>query len=119
MAKQGGRKLLIPVRTRNRFTASGNLKKNNYNLYTKQGHYESAAKIAAFFAADIVWVTVTVDVKAKTFSACMGKVSKLPSPKSIPMHPNRHVPTYDRLAIDVPHAAICESWSNIVEVEGN
>jgi hypothetical protein len=42
MAKQGARRLLIPVRTRNKFTAKGVVKKNNYNLYTKKGHFDSA-----------------------------------------------------------------------------
>jgi Holliday junction resolvase-like predicted endonuclease len=118
MAKRGSRRLLIPVKTRNKYTSEGKLKTNNYNLYTKPRQYEAAAKIAAFSRAKIAWIAVTVDTKTKTFSACMGEVSKLPSPNSIPMHPTRDVPGYERLAIDVPDAEISESWSNIVESAG-
>jgi hypothetical protein len=118
MAKRGSRRLLIPVKTRNKFTKTGKLKKNSYNLYTKPGHHEAAKKIADFFGAEIAWFAVTVDSKAKTFSACMGDVARLPSPKRIPMHPTRDVPKHERLATDVPDAAISESWSNIVGTVG-
>jgi hypothetical protein len=115
MAKQGARRLLIPVRTRNKFTAKGNLKKNNYNLYTKNGHFASASKVATFFGAEIVWVAVTVDTMTKRFWAYMGDVdpSKPPLPTYIPMHPDHDVPKHDCLAGDVPHEAISASWSNI------
>ena len=115
MAKQGTRRFLVAVTTRNKFTARGILKKDAYNLYDKLGHYESAKKIATFFGAEITWVAVTVDTKTKTFSACTGDVSKLRSPKRIPMHPTRHVPGYKRLATDVYDDAIKESWNNISE----
>jgi hypothetical protein len=124
MAKQGTRRLLISVRTRNKFTDKGKLKKNNYNLYTKKGHFDSASKVAIFFGAEIVWVAVTVDTKSetKTFSAYMGDVdaSKPPLPEYIPMHPDRDVRKHDCLAEDVPDEAISPSWSNIKQtVSGN
>lgn len=114
MAKQGARRLLFSVRTRNKFTASGALKKDNYNLYTKPGHYEAAAKIAKFFRAKLCWVAVTVDTRTKTFCAYTGDVAKLPSPKCIPMHPTKHVPHHDCLATDVLDATIVKSWSNTI-----
>jgi Holliday junction resolvase len=114
MAKQGERSLLITVKTRNKFTARGDLKTDNYNLYVKKGHIESIEKIAHFFGAEIAWAAVTVDTEAKVFCACMGDVRKLRSTKYIPMHPIRDVPGYERLAIDVYDGAILESWSNIV-----
>jgi hypothetical protein len=118
MSKQGTRRLLIAVRTRNKFTAKGTLKKDHYNLYTKTGHFESATKIANFFRAKIKWIAVTVDTKEKTFSVCMGDVSKLRSPKYIPMHPTRHVPGYNHLTTDQPDPAISQSWSNIAGTVG-
>jgi hypothetical protein len=120
MAKRGSRRLLISVRTRNKFTAigalkDGALKDDNYNLYTKKGHYESASKIATFFGAKIVWVAVTVDTTTKTFCAYTGDVdvSRPPLPTYIPMHPDRHVPYHDCLARDVFDEAISSSWRNI------
>jgi hypothetical protein len=118
MAKQGTRRFLIPVRTRNKFTAKGKLKKNNYNLYTKEGHFESASKIATFFGAEIVWVAVTIDTMTKTFCAYTGDVDlfkpKRPLPNYIPMRPG-DVPKHDCLARDVFDEEISESWSNIEE----
>jgi hypothetical protein len=113
MAKRGARRFLFSVRTRNKSTASGAVKKDNYNLYTKHGHFEAATKIAKFFAAKLCWVAVTVDTRTKTFSAYTGDVSKLPSPKYIPMHPTKHVPHHDWLATSVPDKTILKSWSNI------
>jgi hypothetical protein len=114
MVKRGARRLLISVRTRNKFRADGALKTDNYNLYTKRGHFEAAEKIAKFFGAKIHWVAVTVDTKAKTFSAYTGNVSELPSPNYIPMHPTKHVPEHDCLATDVPDKTILRTWNNIV-----
>jgi hypothetical protein len=113
MATRGTNKLLIPVRTRNRFTAKGTLKTDNYNLYTKQGHYVAAKKIADFAGAKIFWVAVTVDAKAKTFSAYMGDVAKLASAAAIPMHPKRDVPNHKCLTNNQPHNEILEAWSNV------
>src|SRR5262245_37177495 len=87
MATRDSRRLLVPVKTRNNTTSKDKIKKNDYSLYRKPGHYESAKKIADFAGAEIVWIAVTVDAKAKTFSAYMGDIAKLPSPKCIPMHP--------------------------------
>ncbi len=118
MAKKGDRKVLVPVKARNKFTAKGKIKKNTYNLYTKKGHLESAEKIANFFGADLSWIAVTVDTKAKTYSAYMGDLRELPERKGrkyIPMHPDRDVPNHRSLVIDEPDNAIQESWSNIVE----
>jgi hypothetical protein len=115
MAKRGARRLLIPVRTRNKYTASGALKKDAYKLYWKEGHFDSARKIATFFGADIFWVAVTVDTTTKTFCAYTDDVFELRSPKSIPMHPTLHVHRYECLARDEPHEAISASWSNIEE----
>ncbi len=118
MAKHGARRLLIPVRTRNRFTDKGILKRDNYKLYEKHGHYESASKIETFFGAEIYWVAVTVDTTAKTYSAYMGDVSKLRSPKHIPMHPTRDLPNHDCLASGVFDGAILASWNNIAGTVG-
>jgi hypothetical protein len=117
MAKRGADRRLITIRTRNKFTARRTLKNDNYKLYEKKGHFASASKIATFFEAEIVWVAVTVDTMSttKTFCAYMGDVSKLRSPKSIPMDPTRDVPQHDCLARDVPDGAISASWSNIEE----
>jgi hypothetical protein len=114
MAKQDARRLLFSVRTRNKYTASGALKKDNYNLYTKPGHYQAAAKIAKFFRGKLCWVAVTVDTRTKTFCAYTGDVAKLPSQKYIPMHPTKHVPHHDCLVTDVPDKTILKSWSNII-----
>lgn len=81
MAKKADRKVLVPVKARNKFTAKGKIKKNTYNLYTKKGHLESAEKIANFFGADLSWIAVTVDTKAKTYSAYMGDLRELPERK--------------------------------------
>jgi hypothetical protein len=123
MAKRGTRRVLITVRTRNKFTAKGKLKKSDYNLYTKPGHFDSASKVATFFGAEIVWVAVTVDTytKTKTFCAYTGDVdrSKPPLPDYIPMHPD-DVPKHECLARDKFDEAISESWSNIEKtVSGN
>ena len=118
MAKQGGRGILVPVKTRSRHTAKGAIKTDPYNLYTKPGHFKSAMKIAKFFGAQIDWVAVTVDTRTKTYSAYTGEVSKLPSPRHIPMHPTRDVPKHDCLATNVLDATISESWSNITETVG-
>ena len=116
MAKQGARRLLVPVKTRSKHTAKGKLKKDPFNLYTKQGHFESAKKIANFFGAELMWVAVTVDISAKTYCAYAGDVFKLPSPKRI-LHPTRDVPGHERLAIDVHDEVILESWSNVAARE--
>lgn len=113
MAKRGTYRLLIPVRTRNKFTAKGAVKTDHYNLYTKNGHFASANKIASFFGAKIAWIVVTVDTETKTYSAYMGNISTLPSPKRIPMHPTHDVPNYKPLAENEPDAAIQQSWSNV------
>jgi hypothetical protein len=113
MAKQGAHRLLVPVKTRNKHEADGNLKRNTYNLYTKPHHLPAAQKIATFFGAELRWIAVTVDTCAKTFSACMGDVSALPNnAKQIPMDPDLHVPTYERLARDEPDRNISAAWSN-------
>jgi len=122
MARQGTRTLLISVKTRSKFDASGSLKDDNYNLYTNKGHFASVSKIATFFGAKIVWVAVTVDTKTKTFCDYWGDVdpSKPPLPGYIPMHPTRHVPDHDCLASNWPDEAISDLWSNIKEtVSGN
>jgi Holliday junction resolvase-like predicted endonuclease len=74
MATRGSCRLLVPVKTRN--------------------------KIADFAQAKIFWVAVTVDAKAKIFLAYTGDVTALPSCKSIPMHPSRHVCNYKCLIKD-------------------
>jgi len=56
----------------------------------------------------------TVDAKAKTFSAYMGDVAKLPSPKCIPMHPCRDVPNHKCLTKNQSDDEISETWSNVV-----
>src|SRR5262245_26632406 len=114
MAKRNSCRLLVPVKTRNNTTSKNKTKTNDYSLYRKPGHYEAAKKIADFAGAKIFWVTVTVDAKAKTFSAYIGDVVKLASPKCIPMHPNRHVPDYECLTKDQPDDEILEAWSNVV-----
>ena len=76
--------------------------------------YDAATKIAAFAGAKIFWVAVTVDAKARLFSAYMGEVAKLPSPKCIPMHPTRDVSNYKCLARDQHDDGISETWSNVV-----
>jgi ABC transporter substrate binding protein len=108
-------RLLVPVKTRINTTCKGKLKTDCYNLYTKPGHHEAATKIAAFAGAKIFWVAVTVDAKARTFSAYMGDVDKLPSPTGIPMHPTRDVPNHKCLTKNQPDNEILESWSNVVE----
>jgi hypothetical protein len=113
MATRGSCRLLVPVKTRNKTTSKGTPKLNAYSLYEKPGHYAAAKKIADFAGAKIFWVTVAVDAKAKTFSAYMGDVAKLSSPKRIPMHPKRHVPNHKSLVIDQPHDGICKAWSNV------
>jgi hypothetical protein len=114
MATRGSCRLLVPVKTRNNTTSRGKPKTNSYNLYTKPGHYEAATKIAAFAGARIFWVAVTVDAKAKTFSAYMGDVAKLPSTKCIPMHPTRDVLNHKCLAKDQHDEGISAAWSNVV-----
>jgi hypothetical protein len=114
MVARGSRRLLVPVKTRNSMTSKGKLKTDPYNLYTKPTHYESAKKIADFAGAKIFWVAVTVDAKAKTFSAYMEDVAKLPSAKRIPMHPKRDVRKYRCLANNQPDDEISEAWSNVV-----
>jgi hypothetical protein len=114
MATRGSCRLLVPVKTRNNTTSKGKPKTNSYNLYTKPGHHEAAMKIAAFAEAKIFWVAVTVDAKARLFSAYMGDVAKLPSPKCIPMHPTRDVSNYKCLARDQHDDEISETWSNVV-----
>jgi hypothetical protein len=52
MVKHGRRSLLIAVKTRNKFTAKGNLKTDNYNLYTKKGHIESVEQHSGAKLAD-------------------------------------------------------------------
>jgi hypothetical protein len=69
--------------------------------------------MTAFFGAEIVWVAVTVDTTTKTFSAYAGDMSQLPSPKYIPMRPDRDLDKYDCLARDVRDGEISASWSNI------
>src|SRR5262245_24968745 len=101
-AERGSCRLLVSVKTRNNTTSKGEIKKNTYNLYTKRGHYEAAKKIAEFAGAKIFWVAVTVDTKAKTFSAYMGDVAKLRSAKCIPMHPERDVPNHKYLTKNQP-----------------
>jgi Holliday junction resolvase-like predicted endonuclease len=113
MARRGTTRLLVSVRTRNKFTSRGALKHDNYNLYTKAGHFESAAKIAKFFDAKIQWVAVTVDTRAKTCSVYTGDVDQLPSPRYIPMHPTRDRPKHKCLADEIYDDEISESWSNI------
>jgi hypothetical protein len=117
MAKKDTRRLLIPVKTRSKFTDKGAIKKDDYNLYTKKGHLESVEKIANFFGAEIVWIAVTVDARAKTCSVYMGDVRELCSRNEcryIPMHPDRDVPGHRHLVANEPDDAILESWSNIV-----
>ena len=114
MATRGSCRLLVPVKTRNNTTSRGKPKTNSYNLYTKPGHHEAAMKIAAFAQAKLFWVAVTVNAKAKLFSAYMGDVAKLPSPKCIPMHPTRDVSNYKCLARDQHDDEISETWSNVV-----
>jgi hypothetical protein len=114
MATRGSCRLLVPVKTRNNTTSKGKTKTDPYNLYTKPGHYEAAKKIAAFAESEIFWVAVTVDAKAKIFSAYMGDVAKLPSPKYIPMHPTRDVPNHKCLTKNQPDNEISEAWSNVV-----
>ena len=114
MATRNSCRLLVPVKTRNNTTSMGKLKTDPYNLYTKPGHHEAATKIAAFAGAKIFWVAVTVDAKAKIFSAYMGDVAKLPSPKCIPMHPCRDVPNHKCLTKNQPDNEISEAWSNVV-----
>jgi hypothetical protein len=114
MATRGSCRLLIPVKTRNNTTSKGKTKTDPYNLYTKPGQHEAATKIADFAGAKIFWVAVTVDAKAKTFSAYMGDVAKLPSPKCIPMHPCRDVPNHKCLTKNQPDDEISETWSNVV-----
>jgi hypothetical protein len=119
MAKRDGRHLLVPVKTRNKLKANGEVKIDKYNLYTKLGHLESVEKIANFFNAEIHWVAVTVDPRDKTYSACMGDASEIPATKKgykyIPMHPTRDVPQHTRLVIDEHDDAIKESWINITQ----
>jgi hypothetical protein len=114
MATRGLCRLLVPVKTRNNTTSRGKLKTNSYDLYTKPGHHEAATKIAAFAGAKIFWIAVTVDAKAKTFSAYMGDVAKLRSPKCIPMHPTRDMPNHKCLTKNQPDNEISETWSNVV-----
>jgi len=114
MATRNSCRLLVPVKTRNNTTSKGKIKTNDYSLYRKPGHYEAAKKIADFVGAKIFWVAMTVNAKAKTFSAYMGDVAKLPSPKCIPMHPTRHVRDYECLTKDQPDNEISETWSNVV-----
>ena len=115
MVKRGSCRLLVPVKTRNNTTSEGKTKTNDYRLYDKPGHYEAAKKIADFVGAKIFWVAVTVDAKAKTFSAYMGDVAKLSSPSRIPMHPARHVPKYKCLTKNQFDDEISEAWSNVRE----
>jgi hypothetical protein len=114
MARRGSCRLLVPVKTRINTTSKGTPKLDAYNLYEKPGHYAAAKKIADFARAKIFWVTVTVDAKAKTFSAYRGDVAKLPSPKCIPMHPTRDVPNHKCLTKKKPDNEISETWSNVV-----
>jgi hypothetical protein len=113
MATRNSCRLLVPVKTRNNTTSKGKLKTDPYNLYTKPGHHEAAKKIADFARAEIFWVAVTVDAKAKTFSAYMGDVAKLPSAKCIPMHPKHDVPRHECLTNNQPDNEISEAWSNV------
>jgi hypothetical protein len=114
MVTRGSCRLLVPVKTRINTTSKGKLKTDPYNLYTKPGHHEAAKKIAAFAGAKIFWITVTVDAKAKTFSAYMGDIAKLPSATCIPMHPKRDVPNHKCLTNNQPDNEISEAWSNVV-----
>ncbi len=121
MAKKGSRRLLVPVKTRSKFTDQGKIKKSDYNLYTKNGHLDSVEKIANFFGAEIRWVAVTVDTRAKSFSTYTGDVRTLRSRNEcryIPMHPDRDVPRHKGLVIDQSDDAILESWSNVVGTVG-
>jgi hypothetical protein len=112
-ARKGSQWFLFPVKTRNKRRFNGKLKKDNYNLYPKEGHYESACKIASSSGAEIRWVAMTVDTTTKSYRAYMGDVSKLPSPKYIPMHPDRDVPKHECLTSgDVFDEEISASWSN-------
>jgi hypothetical protein len=115
MARRGSCRVLVPVKTRNNTTAKGRIKTNAYNLYTKPSHYEAAKKIADFAGAKIFWVAVTVDVKAKTFSAYIGDVAKLPSKKYIPMHPTRNLRNYRCLTKNQRDEEILAAWSNVME----
>jgi hypothetical protein len=75
-ATRGSCRLLVPVKTRNNTTSKGKLKTDPYNLYTRPGHHDAATKIAAL-PEQKFFGSVTVDAKAKTFSAYMGDVAKL------------------------------------------
>jgi hypothetical protein len=114
MATRNSCRLLVPVKTRNITTSKEKPKTDSYKLYDKRGHHEAAKKIADFAGAKIFWVTVTVDSKAKTFSAYIGDVAVLSSPKRIPMHPIRHVCGYKCLTKDEPDDEILTAWSNVV-----
>jgi Holliday junction resolvase-like predicted endonuclease len=100
MATRGSCRLLVPVKTRNNTRSTGKPKTDAYRLYNNPRHYEAAKKIADFAQAKIFWVAVTVDAKAKIFLAYTGDVAALPSCKSIPMHPSRHVCNYKCLIKD-------------------
>jgi hypothetical protein len=83
-------------------------------LVYQAGSPRGSDEDCSFAEAKIFWVAVTVDAKAKLFSAYMGDVAKLPSPKCIPMHPTRDVSNYKCLARDQHDDEISETWSNVV-----
>ena len=118
-AYKGGQEHLFSVKTRNHTTHTGDLKKDDYNLFhrrQKESDFHAVVKTALEIAhsqnAIPMWATATVDAGQQKYTICDGRVADLKGKRYGPMGPNDRL-RHHKLAENVFDPSIKPEWSNV------
>jgi hypothetical protein len=118
-AYKGGQKHLFSVKARNHTRYTGEIKKDDYNLFHRKrkeddfnAQVREGLRIAHNQNATPMWATVRVDAERQKYGICYGRVADLKDKRYAPMSPSA-ILSHDKLAWDVFDERIKPEWSNI------